>query len=250
MVVSCVFVASVPVFPIDQIKGEPPPPEPDGGCWDLPCGCAGGDPVDLLQYFIPSYPGWETAKRVHVMMGSGTNYMRMLKYGTNKYELIKCPDGTCTETFTAGYGGVYVTSELGPTVLQGQSRQFLGSGLYFLPSSICRNRPTFRPCHEGERFLNATSCLPQGQTPPHCATYLSRVEFAPTWNYGYSVGVVNSIIKVDKLDNGDTEKYWYGLNRGLLRWEHYNAQGQLVNWGQQTGEIPNSPIPHNTCLQP
>jgi hypothetical protein len=73
---------------------------------------------------------------------------------------------------------------------------------------------------------------------------------APGWNYGPNVGVIDSIIKVDTLDNGEVEMYWYGLRRGLLRWEHHSAAGQLLNWGQQTSEIPNSPIPHNSCAQP
>lgn len=106
-------------------------------------------------------------------------------------------------------------------------------------------------CHGGEQFIHPTSCLPTGQTtPPHCATYLSRIDFAPGYNYGNGVGVVDSIIKVDKLDNAETEKYFYGLNRGLLRWEHLNSSGQIINWAQQTGEIANSPIPHNSCPQP
>jgi len=205
--------------------------------------------VDLLQYFVPNYSGWQTAKRIWTYMNGGTNQFRFFKYSTSSYELIKSPDGTSTETFDVGLFGVYVTSEMGP-VLNSSSRLFIGDGLYFLPGSICRNRPTFRMCHDGEQFINPTSCLPAGSTPAHCAIYLSRVEFAPNYNYGGSIGVLDSIIKVDKLDNAETEKYFYGRNRGLLRWEHYNSAGTLINWGQQTSEIPNSPIPHNSCVQP
>lgn len=248
---SLTALASLGQEPADSDNAPKSTPQPNGGCWDLPCGCAGGDPVDLLPYFIPSYSGWQTAKKVQTMKGGGTNYMRMFQYASGKYELIKCPDGTCTETFNAGSGGVFVTSEIGPTVLNSSSKKFLGSGLYFLPASICRNARTFRPCHGGEQFINPTSCLPTGQqNPARCALYLSRIDFAPGWDYGASVGVVDSIIKVDELDNHEIEKYWYGLHKGLLRWEHWSAQGQLLDWGQQTSEIPNSPIPHNTCPQP
>jgi len=230
--------------------GTPVPGDTDAGCPDEPCGCRGGDPVDLIPYFVPSYSGWQTAKRIWKFKGGGTTNFRFFQYGTNKYELIKCPDGTCTETFKAGLGGVFVTSEIGPQVLGSESRIFPGQGLYFLPGSICPNKRTFRPCDQGQQFINPTSCLTEGQLPANCANYLSRVDFAPGWDYGYNVGVVDSIIKVDKLDNAETEKYWYGWHRGLLRWEHWSAQGELLNWGQQTGEIANSAIPHNTCPQP
>ncbi len=233
------IAATVPavVFAADQCPTEP-------------CGCNGPDPIDTAPYFIPNYSGWQTARRVWTFMGGGTTQYRMFKYSSDDYELIKSPDGTSTETFEVTASWIYVTSEVGPGILGSPSRIYNGNGLKFIPRVICPNKPTFRPCHEGEQLINATSCLPIGQTPSHCATYSSRIDLAPAWNYGYSVGVVDSIVKTDKLDDGKVEKYWYGRNRGLLRWELYSAAGVLLNWGQQTSEIPNSAIPHNTCAQP
>ena len=218
------------------------------GCEDDPCLCTGGDPVYLVPYVIPNYSGWQSAKRLWTYQGGGTNQMRFFQYGSSKYELIKCGDGTCTETFRMVADGFFVTSEM--KIAGGGGRVFLGRGLYFIPSFVCPNLRTFRMCHQGEQYVRETSCLVDRQVPSHCAIYTSRIDFAPGWNYGYNVGVVDSIIKIDKLDNQEVEKYWYGLNKGLLRWEHWSAGGQLLGWAQQTGEIPNSPIPHNSCLRP
>jgi len=225
------------------------PGEPSHLCADPPCYVPCPDRVDLLPYFIPNYSGWEYAKRIWTYKGGNQDCFRMFRYGPGKYELIKNCVGTATETFQVSSLGVYVTSEMG-TPLQSEARLFNGSGLYFLPAAICRNRPTFQVCHEGQTFIDSSTCQTTGSTGPHCGPYPSRIEFAPTWNYGGSLGVIDSIIKIDTLDNGEVEKYWYGRNRGILRWEHWSASGVLLNWGQQTSEFPNSPTPHNSCYQP
>jgi hypothetical protein len=218
-------------------------PCPDPPC--LPC----GEVVDLRPYFIPSYSGWQTAKRIWTYQGGNSDCFRFFQYSADEYELIKTCPGTATETYRVTSTGIYVTSEMG-TPLGSQARLFQGNGLLFLPVSICTNRTTFQVCHEGETFINNASCLTTGSAPAHCANYLSRVEFAPSWNYGGNLGVIDSIIKIDRLDNGQVEMYWFGRGRGILRWEHRTATGTLLNSGQQTSEIPNSPIPHNSCFQP
>lgn len=218
-------------------------------CPDEPCGCNGPDPIDTTTYFIPNYAGWQNAKKIWTEMSGGTNYFRFFQYSSDDYELIKCANGTCTETFEVTPAWIYVTSEMGPQVLQSSSRVFLGNGLKFIPRVLCTNKPTFRPCHEGEQLINATSCLPTGTTPSHCFTYSSRIDRV-NWNYGGSLGIVDTLIKTDRLDNGEYEKYWYGLGKGLLRWEHRSSSNQLLNYGQQTGLIMNSPISHNSCVQP
>jgi len=116
----------------------------DAGCPDEPCGCNGPDPIDTSQYFVPTFSGWETAKRLWSQMGGGTNQTRFFRYSTNHYELIKCPDGTCTETFVVSPSWIYVTSEMGAAVLDSQPRIFLGNGLKFFPRVLCTNKPTFR----------------------------------------------------------------------------------------------------------
>jgi hypothetical protein len=220
-----------------------------GPCPDEPCGCGGPAPVVLTTYFVPNYSGWQTAKRLWTSNAGGTSERRMFSYATNKYELIKNATGTATETFRVDATWVYVTSEMG-TPLGSSPKIFLGNGLTFMPTVLCTNKPTFRMCHSGEQLVFNTSCLPNGQTSAHCAINTSRVDLAPGWNYGYNVGVVDSVIKTDVLDNGEIEKYWYGKNKGILRWEHRNASNVLLAWDQQTGEIANSPIPHNSCAQP
>lgn len=207
--------------------------------------------VDIRPYFIPSYPGWDTAKKEMLYASGGTDYFRIFSYGTNKYEILKGATGNCAETWNVSLAGIYVTSEIGPCVLASQPREFSGSGLFFMPAEVCPYLSTYRGGHQGERFVDAATCQYTGaSTPGKQDKYLSRIDFAPGWNYGYNVGVVDSIIRVHTLDNNEVEKYWFGLNRGLLRWEHWSASGVLLNSAQQIGEIGNSPIQHNTCPQP
>lgn len=245
------LILATPLVAQDRISGRDVPPvlTDAGGCPDEPCGCNGPQPIDTSAYFVPTFSGWQTAKRVWSQKAGGSNYTRFFSYATNHFELIKCPDGSCTETFEVTPTWIYVTSEMGAAVLDSQPRIFLGNGLKFIPRVFCSNKPTFTPCHQGEQFINGTSCLASGSTPPHCSIYNSTLT-RTTYNYGGTIGSLDSLVKTDRLDDGSYEKYWYGYGRGLLRWEHRTSSNQILDWIQESGIIPNSPISHNSCVQP
>ncbi len=212
------------------------------------CLCEGcNQKIDLSKYFIPSYSGWQKAKKVMKYKNGSTDYFRLYKVSTGKYRLLKGGTGKNAETFKVNSNGIYVTSETG-AVTESDPRIFKNKGLFFLPRYICPSNAYFRPKHDGEQFIDPNTCSTTGQTTgPHTFRYNAWVEFVPGWDYGYQVGEVDSIVIHARNDDGKLEKYWYGLNRGLLRWEIRSSSGQLINSVAQTREIANSPIPLNTC---
>jgi hypothetical protein len=219
---------------------------------------------DLTAYFVPNYPGWDTAKRVWIGSDPGTTYGRWFSYGTNKYENIKFNNPHSAETYTFDGSWIYITAENNQNnssisrVWPPGGNGFLG--LNWLPrygytcvgcrpreAVDCYTQNQFDTCYFSENLYN--NCQFTQSLPTHCGLNGSIVEFA-NYPYGYSIGTLPSIIKRDTLDDLEVEQYFYGLGRGLLRYERYDSRGNLVNWGQQTSEIPNSPIPDAACFHP
>jgi hypothetical protein len=207
-------------------------------------------PVDLTVYFVPSYAGWQTARRVWTGAGGGQDSSRWFSYAPGKYEFIKTANGTKAETYTVYNDYIRITSEQGGDITNSSvyTRVWINAGAIWMPAS-----PTppiqFLPCSDGTVFYNS-SCQPTGSQGSSCAKNYSSVYRIGSYNYGYSVGVVDSIEKEDVLDNGDIEEYFYGLHRGLLRWEYWLANGTLKNWSQQIDEIADSPIADHICFRP
>lgn len=214
-------------------------------------------------YFVPSYAGWDTAKRTWTGSAGGTSYDRWFSYATNKYEHIKFSDPHSAETYTIGTNGIYITAEndINDT---SDSRVWPSSGtslgLFWLPLvayscpgcsvqtlTTCLARNNFDPCYSSVNYY--TNCLLTSSTGQHCGLYGSEV-LIESYNYGYSVGILPSLIKRDILDNLQSEKYYYGLGRGLLRYELYDASGNLLNWTAQTGEVADEPIADEACFHP
>lgn len=190
--------------------------------------------MDTSAYSAPTFSGWQTAKRVWSQEAGGSNYTRFFSYASNHCELIKCPDGTCAVTFEVTPAWIYVTSAMGAAVLDSQLRIF---------------QADVHACHQGKQFINGASCLASGSTPPHCSICNSTLT-RTTYNYGGTIGSLDSLVKTDRLDDGSYEKYWYGYGRGLLRWERRTSSNQILDWIQESGITPNSPISHNSCGQP
>ncbi len=74
------------------------------------------DPVctrweDATSYFIPSYPGWQTAKIVWQGSDGSATYYRKLMYGSTQLELIKFNDPHSSETYDYDRDWIYITAE-------------------------------------------------------------------------------------------------------------------------------------------
>jgi hypothetical protein len=219
--------------------------------------------TDLTAYFVPSYSGWQTAKRDWVGSDGSSNTERWFSYAANKYEHIKFSDPQSAETFAVDSNWIYITAEnkINDTT---QSRVWLsglyGLGLRWLPRnaqgcpgctpaevSACNLQNNFVPCDSGTDYY--TTCQFTSSGGNYCAKFGDTVIFT-TYDYGYSIGTLASVIKHDVLDDGSAENYYYGEGRGLLRYEDYNPSGVLVSWAAQTGEVANQPIASNVCFQP
>jgi hypothetical protein len=66
---------------------------------------------DLTAYFVPNYPGWDSAKRIWIGSDPGTIYGRWYSYGPNKYANIKFSNPNSVETYTFDASWIYITSE-------------------------------------------------------------------------------------------------------------------------------------------
>lgn len=224
---------------------------------------AGCDQVDLTAYFVPNYSGWDTAKRSWIDSSGGSNTERWFSYGTGKYEHIKFSNPSSAETFAIDGNWIYITGEFDQNNTSTSRTWPAGSyglGLTWLPrfgnqctactplqTANCNIEGSFIPCNSGQNSYN--SCQFVQSYPHYCAANYTYVYFV-TYNYGYSIGSLPSIIKHDTLDNNYVENYYYGLGRGLLRFEMYDANGYLVQWAAQTGETANQPISDQICFHP
>ena len=216
------------------------------------CDCYSANIVDLATYFVPNYPGWSTAKKIWLSADGGTSHGRFFSYAPNKYELIKFQNNASTETYTVTSSAIYLTAENNINN-SSTTRTYPApyAALDWMPRYACNNKPLLNQydvCHGGEHYYQ--NCVFQYSNPSHCGIFKSKIIFYYGYNYGYNVGVVDTIVKVDKLDDGAQEKYYYGKNKGFLRWEYINPSGVMTNWGQQIGEEPNSPLYHAACFQP
>jgi len=246
--VLCTSLALVMVAP-----GRAFPPPPVCNSW-----------VDLIDYFLPSYPGWQTAKITWQGSDGSSTFFYKQSYGPNRLELIKFNDPHSAETFIYDSDWIYITSENGfPDGTSarvwpaGYNTTYLG--LNWLPRVGCSSGVgigqynQFVPCYQNEVYYrNCTTCPCQldHSTPTHCAKIPSGLRFL-NYNYGGSLGTIATVIKVDNFDDwSGGEKYFYGLGRGLLRFEVFNAQGQTTSWGQQTSEVFNQPLTDQVCFHP
>jgi hypothetical protein len=219
--------------------------------------------TDLSSYFVPSYSGWQTAKRLWIGSNGGSASERWFSYAANKYEHIKFSDPQSAETFAIDSSWIYITAE-NKINDSSQTRVWppgvYGLGLRWLPRyaqgcpgctaveiAACNQQNKFDPCNSGTNYYN--NCQFTNSTGNYCAVYGDDVEFT-TYNYGYTIGTLATIIKVDVLDDATSEYYYYGIGRGLLRYEDYDAHGNLLQWAAQTGENANQPIASNVCFQP
>ncbi len=219
--------------------------------------------ADLSAYLVPNYTGWDQAKRSWIGSDGGSSSERWLSYAPQKYEHIKFSDPQSAEMFTLDSNWIYITAEnkINDTAM---SRVWpagiYGLGLRWLPRhaqscpgctavelAACNQQNTFDPCDSGENLYS--SCQFTSSSGNYCAPNHSSVTFT-TYAYGYSIGTLASIIKHDVLDNGYAENYYYGLSRGLLRYELYDDSGRLILWTAQTGEVANQPIPDQVCFHP
>jgi hypothetical protein len=214
----------------------------------MTCECADQNIIYPSQFFVPSFTGWQTARNLTIGDDGSKGAWRMLPYASNKYEFVKSPDGSEVETFTVGglIGGVVITSEQGVP----ESRRWV-NGMTWLPGEVCKNKPQlnyFEWCYEQE--VDYFNCSQTQTLPYHCGLFDSRIAYYPSKDYGYKVGVVESIVKVDTLDDGSFEHYWYGRGRGLLRFEALDRNGVVQHWVQVTETVLNSPITPHYCFLP
>jgi hypothetical protein len=223
--------------------------------------------VDLTTYFVPTYPGWQTAKltETQTIPSVGTTFDRKYLYDANKLALVKFNNPHSVETYTWDTHWIYLTAENG---INGspQSRVYpVGNnflGLSWMPRYGCtRAHPIgavsdfnqFTPCYTSQvNYNNCNSCPCQYDhaDPTHCSLNPSYLLFT-NYNFGGSIGTIPTVIKQDYYDdNSGYEYYYYGLGYGFLRFEAYNARGQLVVAGGETAETPNDPIPDQACFHP
>lgn len=218
--------------------------------------------VDLTAYFVPNYTGWQTAKRQWFNSAGSSTDDRWFSYAPNKFEHIKFSDPKSAETYTFDSSWIYITAENDQddtTTTRVWIPGQYGLGLRWLPRNAlgcpgstagelaaCNAQNAFTPCQSGTNFY--TSCVFTSSSGANCALTGSTVTFT-TYNYGYSIGSLPTIIKHDVFAT-TSEDYYYGLGRGLLRYEEYSTSGTLLAWAAQTGELANQPIPSNVCFQP
>lgn len=222
-------------------------------------------PTDLAAYFVPSYSGWDTAVRFWTDSNGGSSHERWYSYAPNKYAHIKFGNPQSVETFDVTSNWIFITAENDQNNTN-VSRIWVpgtyGAGLQWIRRTgytcfgcshqdyqACQlNHNIFDPCHNGENFY--TNCQFTNSTAAHCFLYNAAMIFYQNYNYGYSVGTLPSVVLSQDEDDRTSELYYYGLGRGFLRFESYDANGILTFWAQQTGEAANQPIPDQACFHP
>jgi hypothetical protein len=228
------------------------------------------DPVcyhweDALPYFLPNYSGWETAKLI--FQGTdGTVYLRKHMYGPNQFEMIKFGNPYSSETYTYDNDWIYITAEnmqdnspQSRVWLPGYYGWYLGAN--WMPRVVCtsgnqtyRNLNRFWSCSAGtSHYTNCNSCPCQyvSTDPGRCSKWQATVSYS-NYNYGGTIGTLPSLIISSPFDDffSGGETYYYGLGRGFLRFELHDYYGNILNYGYQSGEIPNDPIPAQACFHP
>ena len=216
---------------------------------------------DLTAYFVPNYSGWDTAKRIWIDSNNITSpASRWYSYAPSKYAYIKFGDPHSVETYTYDSYFIYITAE---NYINNQpvSRVWPG-GLSWLPrygfkctgctsqeNLACLNLNLFDPCYTAQNHFDANCQFTSGD-PQHCNLNPSNV-YLTSYNYGYSIGTLASVVKNDRNDvGGGWETYYYGLGRGFLRFEVHDGNNNLTYWAQQTGETPNQPLADQACFHP
>ncbi len=179
--------------------------------------------------------------------------------------MIKFNDPHSVETYTWDPYWIYLTAENGINGTS-QSRLYpVGDnilGLIWMPRYACTsaspiwtigNFNQFNPCYSQQVYYNNCNTCPcqySSTDPQHCSVYPSSVTVT-NYNFGGSIGTISTVIKQDQYDdNTGGERYYYGLGYGFLRYEAFNAQGQLVVVQQEAGETPDDPIPDQACFHP
>jgi hypothetical protein len=111
----------------------------------------------------------------------------------------------------------------------------------------CQNQNVFVPCHGGENQY--TNCQFTKSFPAHCFSWNSAISFF-SYNYGYSIGTVDTAMLGQTEDDLSEERYYYGLGLGFLRFEAYDPHGNLKDWGAATQILANQPIGDQACFHP
>ena len=252
-----VWFTGLTLFVLVSSPGLASPPPPVCYTW-----------ADLTSYFVPSYPGWQTARETwqQTLPPAQPTYFRKLLYGPSKFEMIKFNDPHSSETYAWDTGWIYITAENG--INGGSDTRIYPSGYdgYFLgqswmPRVACSSGVsywqfnTFFPCYSSQVYYsncNSCPCQYNHTNPQHCAKYQSVIAFT-NYNYGGSLGTIQTAIKDDTYDDlSGYERYFYALGYGLLRFEAYSGwpQGQLILAGQVTAITPNDPIADQACFHP
>jgi hypothetical protein len=219
--------------------------------------------VDLAAYFVPSYPGWQTASEIWTGPAGPGISDQWYSYATNKYGHIKFDNPHSVETFTVTSAGIFLTAENGQngtnvsrTFTPGANQPgftwmprfgFTCPGCSVKEALTCENQNTFVPCHDGENYY--TNCQFTNSYPAHCFRWSSAVSLV-SYDYGYSIGTVDSVVLSQTEDDMSREEYFYGLGLGFLRIEAYDANGNLKDWGAATQINANQPIGDQACFHP
>jgi hypothetical protein len=219
--------------------------------------------VDVAAYFVPSYNGWQTASEVWTGPAGPAVSDQWYSYAPNKYAHIKFDNPLSVETFTVGSTAIYLTAENGQNNTD-VSRTFTPGpsqpGLTWMPRLVytcpgcsvqqtiaCSNQNTFIPCHDGEN--DYTNCQFTNSYPAHCFRWNSAVSLF-SYDYGYSIGTVQTVMLGQTEDDLSSERYYYGLGLGFLRFEAYDSSGNLTSWGAATQINLNQPIGDHACFHP
>ncbi len=220
--------------------------------------------VDVAPYFVPSYAGWQTASEDWTTGGQPIVTDQWYSYALNKYAHIKFDNPKSVETFTVTSSAIYLTAEndenntsVSRTFTPGTNQP----GLTWMPrlaytcpgctpqeALACFQEGEFVPCHDGENDYNS-SCQFTNSYHAHCFLYGSHVNLI-SYNYGYSIGTVATAMLAQTEDDLTSERYYYGLDLGFLRFEAYNSSGVLTFWAQATQISLNNPIGDQACFHP
>jgi len=220
--------------------------------------------VDIAVYFVPSYSGWQTASEEWTAAGGPpAKSDQWYSYASNKYAHIGFDNPKSVGTFTVTSTAIYLTAENGQNNTN-VSRTFTPGtdqpGLTWMPRLAytcpgctfrermdCISLGVFVPCHDGENHF--TNCQFTNSYNAHCFRYASNVDLI-SYNYGYSIGTVPTAMLAQTEDDLSSERYYYGLGLGFLRFEAYNSSGTLTYWAQATQINLNQPIGDQACFHP
>lgn len=220
--------------------------------------------ANSLDYFLPNYPGWETAKHTWTGTDNSLVYLRKHMYGTNKFELIKFSNPFSSETFTWDNSYIYITAENmqdnspnSRAWKPGYNGWQLGAN--WMPRVVCTSGNTqymqfnrFFSCANGvDHYTGCNSCPCQlsSTEPARCSRWQNTVLFA-NYDYGGTIGTLPTLILSSPFDDqSGSERYYYGFGRGFLRFEVLRTNG-LNSSGWESGETPNDPIPSQACIKP